>query len=54
MSGARAPGKSESNDSPQCCPLSCLHGSSDIALQAAIQVRNRLVSAYHDVMNMQI
>lgn len=26
----------------------------NIALQAAIQVRNRLVSAYQDVMNMQI
>jgi len=27
---------------------------SSIALQATIQVRNKLVSAYHDIMNMQI
>jgi flagellar hook-basal body complex protein FliE len=26
----------------------------NIAFQAAVQVRNRLVSAYHDIMNMQI
>lgn len=26
----------------------------NIALQAAIQVRNRLVSAYHDIMNMPV
>ena len=27
---------------------------SSIALQATIQVRNKLVSAYHDIMNMQV
>jgi flagellar hook-basal body complex protein FliE len=27
---------------------------SSIALQATVQVRNKLVSAYHDIMNMQI
>ncbi len=27
---------------------------SSIALQATVQVRNRLVSAYHDIMNMQV
>lgn len=26
----------------------------NISFQAAVQVRNRLVSAYHDIMNMQI
>jgi flagellar hook-basal body complex protein FliE len=26
----------------------------NIAFQAAVQVRNRLVSAYHDIMNMQV
>jgi flagellar hook-basal body complex protein FliE len=26
----------------------------NIALHAAVQVRNRLVSAYHDIMNMQV
>uniref|UniRef100_UPI00384E5D7B flagellar hook-basal body complex protein FliE n=1 Tax=Methylobacillus gramineus TaxID=755169 RepID=UPI00384E5D7B len=26
----------------------------NISLQATIQVRNRLVSAYHDIMNMQV
>jgi flagellar hook-basal body complex protein FliE len=26
----------------------------NISFQAAIQVRNRLVSAYHDIMNMQV
>jgi flagellar hook-basal body complex protein FliE len=27
---------------------------SSIAMQATVQVRNKLVSAYHDIMNMQI
>jgi flagellar hook-basal body complex protein FliE len=27
---------------------------SSIAMQATIQVRNKLASAYHDIMNMQI
>lgn len=27
---------------------------SSVAFQAAVQTRNRLVSAYHDIMNMQI
>jgi flagellar hook-basal body complex protein FliE len=26
----------------------------NISFQAAVQVRNRLVSAYHDIMNMQV
>jgi flagellar hook-basal body complex protein FliE len=26
----------------------------NIAFQAAVQVRNRLIAAYHDIMNMQI
>jgi flagellar hook-basal body complex protein FliE len=26
----------------------------NIAFQAAVQVRNRLISAYHDIMNMQV
>jgi flagellar hook-basal body complex protein FliE len=26
----------------------------NVSFQAAVQVRNRLVSAYHDVMNMQV
>ena len=27
---------------------------SRIALQATVQVRNKLVTAYHDIMNMQV
>jgi len=27
---------------------------SSIAFQATVQVRNKLVSAYHDIMNMQV
>jgi flagellar hook-basal body complex protein FliE len=42
------------DDSVNLSDLMMASEKSSIAMQATIQVRNKLASAYHDIMNMQI
>ena len=42
------------DDSVQLSDVMIAGQKANIQLQTAIQVRNKLVSAYHDIMNMQI